>query len=239
MASADSDSEESRNLNSIFLSCPHIGDKIFGFLEDDDLKYLKVCREVCKGWKVYVDVGTRFWSRIQAKSTHFGLTKLHLAASRGNIEVVGLILNSVDNNETSLNPLTKYGETPLHLASCNGHLEVVKMILDAIKEDGDLNPKDKFGNTPLHEAAREGHYEVYRLIMDLVVEKTPARRDYGSTPLHMAAANGHLEICQLILQNVNTLDCGGECSPRSLLRGEDTGTFANCSIPDQSGAELR
>ena len=57
-----------------------------------------VCREVCKSWKVYVDVGTRFWSRIQAKSTHFGLTQLHLAASRGNIEVVGLILNSVDNN---------------------------------------------------------------------------------------------------------------------------------------------
>ena len=59
-----------------------------------------VCREVCKIWTGYVDFGTRLWSRVQAKPTIFGLTPLHLAASRGNIEVVRLILNSVDNKGT-------------------------------------------------------------------------------------------------------------------------------------------
>ena len=53
MASADSDSEESRNLNSIFLSCPHIGDKIFGFLEDDDLQYLKGYYSFLQEWHTF------------------------------------------------------------------------------------------------------------------------------------------------------------------------------------------
>ena len=53
MASADSDSEESRNLNSIFLSCPHISDRIFGFLEDDDLQYLKGYYSFLQEWHTF------------------------------------------------------------------------------------------------------------------------------------------------------------------------------------------
>ena len=62
----------------------------------------------------------------------YGLTPLHYAAMRGQLEMCKLILEMVDNK----NPRTHhaiYGKwTPLDWAEENGHFEVCRLITSAI-----------------------------------------------------------------------------------------------------------
>jgi len=75
-----------------------------------------------------------------------GFTALHWACSKGNKEIVQLLLNS-----ENINAKTKEGLTPLHYAIKTENLEIVKLLVAA---GADKESKDKKGNTPLATARK-------------------------------------------------------------------------------------
>ena len=77
-----------------------------------------------------------------------GVTPLHCAAQRNNLEICKLIIENIGDN----NPSDNYGTTPLHHAATNSNLDMCKLIFQNI---GDKNPRNNFGHTPLDLAYEE------------------------------------------------------------------------------------
>ena len=71
-----------------------------------------------------------------------GKTVLHLAAQRGNLQAVTLLIKSGSN----VNAVTNVNETPLHMATRNNRLDCVKALLDA---GASTSIKAVGGDTPL------------------------------------------------------------------------------------------
>ncbi|KAJ5357654.1 hypothetical protein N7541_004812 [Penicillium brevicompactum] len=81
---------------------------------------------------------------------HQKRTALHLAAEAGQSNIVGLILESYEQNQWSVNKLCSKGRSALHEACRAGCQESVQMLLDA---GADPRIQDQDGKTPLHAAA--------------------------------------------------------------------------------------
>ena len=182
---------------------PHIALKIFDYLDQNSLRQ---SRQVSRNWKSFVDQDTLLWSRIPAwkykkaakegqlniignmlrysedknPRDKDGWTPLHTAACYGQLEIVQLITESLDNKNPSS---SNSGWTPMHMAASNGHPKVVKHIIEQVE---DKNPADKRGWTPLHLAARYGHADVVKVILENVVDWNP-RNISGQTPIQVAA----------------------------------------------------
>ncbi|KAJ4364387.1 hypothetical protein N0V83_008980 [Neocucurbitaria cava] len=135
-------------------------------------------------------------------------TALHIAASRGHLDIVKLLGNLIDINSGSSSK-----HTPLHLAAASGHTEVVKYLSsqDGIK----INSEDRWQHTPLLLAAAGGHVEVakYLINQDGVDVNNTSHR--GLTLLHFAAQNGHTDMVKLLLDQNFT-------DPRCKDRGGNT-----------------
>ncbi|XP_051881033.1 ankyrin repeat domain-containing protein 6b isoform X2 [Pristis pectinata] len=157
--------------------------------------------------------------------TKHGRTALHLAAYKGHIDVVRILLKAscdldiqddsdqtalhraavVGNTEVisalilegcSLDRQDKAGNTALHLACQNGHSQSSRVLLL-----GGSRPdiKNSMGDTCLHIATRYNHVTIIRILLSAfcsVSEKNQA----GDTPLHIAAALNHKKIARLLLE---------------------------------------
>lgn len=112
-----------------------------------------------------------------------GETALHIAASRGKVELVQILLyeNFVNANSTSSN-----AKTPLHGAARCGNLAIVKLLLDC---DADVNAVDDFGYTPLTIAAQWGHNEVVKEL----VEKGAIVHSYANDLTHPISYANNLD----------------------------------------------
>ncbi|CAK8990518.1 unnamed protein product [Durusdinium trenchii] len=155
----------------------------------------------------------------------FNATPIHIAANRGHLEVVRLLLEAGADKDA----VRTDGATALFIAAKNGHLEVVRLMLeagadkDAVQTEGptalfiaaqkghfqavqllleagaDKDAVHGKRATALYIAAQEGYLEVVRLLLEAGVDKNAAITDNGSTPLLIAIQNGHSEIVRLLL----------------------------------------
>ncbi|XP_059838394.1 ankyrin repeat domain-containing protein 6b isoform X2 [Hypanus sabinus] len=157
--------------------------------------------------------------------TKHGRTALHLAAYKGHIDVVRILLKAscdldiqddsdqtalhraavVGNTEVisalilegcSLDRQDKAGNIALHLACQNGHSQSCRVLLL-----GGSRPdiKNSMGDTCLHVATRYNHVAIIKILLSAfcsVSEKNQA----GDTPLHVAAALNHKKIARLLLE---------------------------------------
>ena len=96
---------------------------------------------------------------------NFGLTPLHIAALKGNLDLFHLIfVNALDKNPAD----ERDKLTPLHMAAQNGHFEICKLIIDNVD---DKNPQNfNTGVTPLQLASKRKHFKIVELIQSQLVE---------------------------------------------------------------------
>ena len=141
-----------------------------------------------------------------AESKH-GWTALHLAAGRGQEELVHLLVEYIeathqgaDEGQSAINRQDNDGSSALHLASAYGHSGVVKRLLEAPSCSPLLTDMD--GWTALHAATSYGHANVVGEILawSVKAKQSPITMDHsGATPLLLASKRGHVDIVKMIL----------------------------------------
>ena len=112
----------------------------------------------------------------------YGRTCLHLAASRGNLEILGYLLERASLIE--VRRTENEGRTALHYTVQNKRLKTVDMLLS---RGGDLYAKDNLARTVIHHAARWGNLEAAQKVVALGDSKVLLSPDKnGSMPSHLA-----------------------------------------------------
>ena len=92
----------------------------------------------------------------------FGRTCLHLAASRGNVDILEYLLER--SSVTEVRRKDYEGRTALHYAAQNKRVKTIDLLLTG---GGDLHAKDNLSRTVLHDAARWGNLEVVQKVVAL------------------------------------------------------------------------
>ncbi|XP_059355159.1 ankyrin repeat domain-containing protein 6b isoform X3 [Carassius carassius] len=157
--------------------------------------------------------------------TKNGRTPLHLAAYKGHIAVVRILLAAGcdldiqdDGDQTALHRSAvvgntdvisaliqegcaldrqdKAGNTALHLACQNGHAQSSKVLLLAGSRP---DSKNSVGDTCLHVSARYNHLSVIRALLSAICSVTE-RNHAGDTALHIAAALNHRKTVRMLLE---------------------------------------
>jgi ankyrin repeat protein len=127
-----------------------------------------------------------------------GQTPLHLAAMKGNSDVLQLLLE----NGAEVDALASdSGCTSLHYAAGLGHVELCELL---VRYGADPDAQTARLQTPLHLAVASGHSDVVALLL-----KYHARLDIrdtnGMTPLQQAETVNKREIVTLIKQHLSEI----------------------------------
>jgi ankyrin repeat protein len=130
---------------------------------------------------------------VQASGFDNDTTPLHVASSRGHVEVARVLLE----HSAVTTAQDKYGQTPLHRASSKGHLELALVLLE---HGAVTTAQDDFGGTPLDRASSGGHLELVQVLLEHGPVAT-AQDKYGQTALLLASSGGHLEVARVLLEH--------------------------------------
>ena len=131
---------------------PHVGEQIFGSLDEDDLIQ---CLRVSQTWKAFA----KTLLLPKWKSKMFG------AFETGKTEIVELLLENYSYEEIGLNLKGERGMTPFMIACQNGHQDVVKILLDHSEGNINFNAKDNRGWTAFMFACQNGHKDVAKSLL--------------------------------------------------------------------------
>ncbi|XP_009885836.1 PREDICTED: ankyrin repeat domain-containing protein 6 [Charadrius vociferus] len=156
--------------------------------------------------------------------TKHGRTPLHLAAHKGHLHVVQVLLKAGcdldiqdDGDQTALHRAAVVGNTDviatliqegcaldrqdkvtgtaLHEACWHGFSQSAKVL---VKAGANVLAKNKAGNTPLHLACQNSHSQSTRVLL-LGGSRADLKNNAGDTCLHVAARYNHLPIVRVLL----------------------------------------
>ncbi|XP_023227974.1 POTE ankyrin domain family member B2-like [Centruroides sculpturatus] len=118
---------------------------------------------------------------------------LHLAAAKGNIAVIEMLLEKdPDVNDQDIN-----GKTPLIKAIEGYHEKTVHSLIEA---DADVNLKDRGGNTAIHIALNTGQYDVAQYLLQYTTEVNTANKN-GITALHILAETKRVKLAKKFIHH--------------------------------------
>ncbi|NXU56756.1 ANKR6 protein, partial [Turnix velox] len=123
--------------------------------------------------------------------TKHGRTPLHLAAHKGHLQVVQVLLKA----GCDLDIQDDGEQTALHRAAVVGNTDVIAALI----QDGcALDRQDKDGNTALHEACWHGFSQSAKVLVKAGANVL-AKNKAGNTPLHLACQNSHSQSTRVLL----------------------------------------
>lgn len=109
-----------------------------------------------------------------------GRTPLHIAAERGNIDAVNLLVQY----GAKIDAKDRNGDTPLHRAVYRGNVN--EEMIELLFEKGvDLDARNRFGRTPAFVAATLGYFRLLKKFLELRASGR-SREAFGMTCLHAA-----------------------------------------------------
>ncbi|KAM9018635.1 ankyrin repeat domain-containing protein 6 isoform 4-T7 [Ara ararauna] len=123
--------------------------------------------------------------------TKHGRTPLHLAAHKGHLHVVRVLLKA----GCDLDIQDDGDQTALHRAAVVGNTDVIATL---IQEGCALDRQDKDGNTALHEACWHGFSQSAKVLVKAGANVL-AKNKAGNTPLHLACQNSHSQSTRVLL----------------------------------------
>ena len=148
-------------INEICERYPLVGEIIFGYLDDQNLKQ---CRKVCTTWNTFLDSKPFYWTRMLKNYTGgqkeflddwkrvFKKISMEFAKSFA-LYISNLCRNRPDYFEVQ--------RSPLLVAITQGHSPFFEYIYEKVIEK---NPKDRLGRVPLHVAAYNNNLGVCKFI---------------------------------------------------------------------------
>ncbi|NXX33976.1 ANKR6 protein, partial [Nicator chloris] len=123
--------------------------------------------------------------------TKHGRTPLHLAAYKGHLHVVQVLLKA----GCDLDIQDDGDQTALHRAAVVGNTDIIATL---IQEGCALDRQDKDGNTALHEACWHGFSQSAKALVKAGANVL-AKNKAGNTPLHLACQNSHSQSTRVLL----------------------------------------
>ncbi|NXN78920.1 ANKR6 protein, partial [Bombycilla garrulus] len=123
--------------------------------------------------------------------TKHGRTPLHLAAYKGHLHVVQVLLKA----GCDLDIQDDGDQTALHRAAVVGNTDIIATL---IQEGCALDRQDKTGNTALHEACWHGFSQSAKVLVKAGANVL-AKNKAGNTPLHLACQNSHSQSTRVLL----------------------------------------
>ncbi|XP_068427186.1 uveal autoantigen with coiled-coil domains and ankyrin repeats protein [Clinocottus analis] len=160
-----------------------------------------------------------------------GRSAFHLAATRGHLDCLNLILgHSVDVTATDAT-----GKNALHQASRNGHSLCVQKLLQHNSPVGNV---DLQGRTALHDAVMAGCSSSVKLLCDSGASVNAADFD-GRTPLVLATQMCHPRICQLLLERGADITIRDKQNKTALILGCEYGCKDAVEVLLKSGTDVK
>jgi ankyrin repeat protein len=124
-----------------------------------------------------------------------GMTALHWAAERGDVELAQQLLFAGANASA----VTRIGlYTPMHLAAKSASASVVKALIEA---GADVNAKaNPSGATAMHLAALAGSAEVINILADAKADVNAKESEWDQTPVIFAASGNRAEAIAALIK---------------------------------------
>ncbi|XP_066557277.1 uveal autoantigen with coiled-coil domains and ankyrin repeats protein isoform X2 [Amia ocellicauda] len=159
-----------------------------------------------------------------------GRSAFHLAATRGHLDCLNLILgHNVDITATDAT-----GKNALHLAARNGQSLCVQKLLQHNCPVGNV---DLQGRTALHDAVMAGCASSVKLLCDSG-SSVNAKDFDGRTPLVLATQMCHPKICQLLLERGADISIRDKQNKTALMLGCEYSCREAVEVLLQSGADV-
>uniref|UniRef100_A0AAQ4S0D6 Uveal autoantigen with coiled-coil domains and ankyrin repeats n=1 Tax=Gasterosteus aculeatus aculeatus TaxID=481459 RepID=A0AAQ4S0D6_GASAC len=160
-----------------------------------------------------------------------GHSAFHLAATRGHLDCLNLILaHGVDVTASDAT-----GKNALHQASRNGHSLCVQKLLQHNSPVGNV---DLQGRTALHDAVMGGCSSSVKLLCDSGASVNATDFD-GRTPLVLATQMCHPRICQLLLERGADITIRDKLNKTALILGCEFGCKDAVEVLLKSGSDVK
>jgi ankyrin repeat protein len=138
-------------------------------------------------------------ANVNVKSGPRDQTPLHIAASKGSVDIARLLLE----HECDVNAVDRTGFTPVNQAAYDGNLSMVKLLIHEYHADPTGRGCD--GTDILHLAVLSGNSELVQHLLHLGC-KPSISGVYQYTVLHAAVGSAHVDMLKLLLQKFPDLD---------------------------------
>ena len=146
----------------------------------------------CFGWRFHLEFLSELGAYNINQRNANGDTCLHLAAQRGYLPIVELLVRSGADLETRNH---YYRMTALYSAAVEGHVSIVRFLH---QEGASLENQNNWGRTPLHAAATLEHADMLNTLLELGSEVEAKDKNQG-TALSYAAECGRLDVVSSLL----------------------------------------